>query len=160
MTRTLRALLPLLLSFAAGSAAAQDPEAVAAPRPGPAPAGPPVELRLKRAGSTTKDLRLLPQTPPRKRERPEREPPEPNPVELPGGPAIGAPVVSGPGAPAPTPIASFDGLDFATWGAGHPPDTNGDVGPTYYIQTINTSIGIYSEVGPGSGWPRSRSTPS
>jgi hypothetical protein len=40
---------------------------------------------------------------------------------------------------------NFDGLDFATFGAGHPPDTNGDVGPTYYIQTINTSIGIFQK---------------
>ena len=48
-------------------------------------------------------------------------------------------------APAPSPDSSFDGLDFANWGAGHPPDTNGDVGPTYYIQTINTSIGIYDK---------------
>src|SRR5205814_181762 len=26
-----------------------------------------------------------------------------------------------------------------------PPDTSGDVGPTYYIQTVNTSIGIYNK---------------
>jgi len=90
------------------------------------------------------DLRLLPQTAPRKEERPEREEPEFHPVELPGGPTVSAPlVVPGPTAPAPAPNISFDGLDFANWGAGHPPDTNGDVGPTYYIQTINTSIGIY-----------------
>ena len=50
-----------------------------------------------------------------------------------------------PAAPAPTPLITFEGLDFATWGAGHPPDTNGDVGPTYYIETINTSIGIYNK---------------
>ena len=48
-------------------------------------------------------------------------------------------------APAPPPDSSFAGLDFANWGAGHPPDTNGDVGPTYYIQTINSSIGIYDK---------------
>ena len=48
-------------------------------------------------------------------------------------------------AAAPPPLSSFAGLDFANWGAGHPPDTNGDVGPTYYIQTINTSIGIYDK---------------
>jgi len=48
-------------------------------------------------------------------------------------------------APAPSPSTSFDGLDFASWGAGHPPDPNGDVGPAYYIQTINTSIGIYDK---------------
>src|SRR5206468_8446526 len=33
----------------------------------------------------------------------------------------------------------------ATWGNGHPPDENGDVGPTYYIQTINTSVGIFNK---------------
>jgi carboxypeptidase family protein len=48
-------------------------------------------------------------------------------------------------AAAPAPDSSFDGLDFANWGAGHPPDENGDVGPTYYIQTVNTSIGIYDK---------------
>src|SRR5207248_127524 len=37
----------------------------------------------------------------------------------------------------------FAGLDFAGFGNGHPPDTNGDVGPNYFIQTINTSIGIF-----------------
>ena len=50
-----------------------------------------------------------------------------------------------PAAPAPTPIKNFPGLDFATWGAGHPPDTVGDVGPNHYIQAINTSIGIYDK---------------
>ena len=48
-------------------------------------------------------------------------------------------------APAPAPDSSFAGLDFATWGQGHPPDTNGDVGPSYFIQTINVSIGIYDK---------------
>src|SRR5262249_9007021 len=50
-------------------------------------------------------------------------------------------------AAAPPPSLTFDGLDFATWGAGHPPDTNGDVGPNNYIETVNTSIGIYSKTG-------------
>jgi hypothetical protein len=45
----------------------------------------------------------------------------------------------------PSSDTSFDGLDFANWGAGHPPDENGDVGPNYYIQTVNTSIGIYDK---------------
>ena len=47
--------------------------------------------------------------------------------------------------PAPAPDESFDGLDFATWGSGYPPDANGDVGPTYYVQTINSSIGIFDK---------------
>ena len=42
---------------------------------------------------------------------------------------------------------SFAGLDLTNWGAGWPPDTNGDVGPNHYIQTVNTSIGIYSKTG-------------
>jgi hypothetical protein len=51
----------------------------------------------------------------------------------------------GTAAPAPAPSSSFSGLDFANWGAGWPPDTNGDVGPTYYVQTVNTSIGIFDK---------------
>lgn len=45
----------------------------------------------------------------------------------------------------PSPIANFAGLDFASFGSGWPPDTNGDVGPNHYIQTVNTSIGIYNK---------------
>ena len=45
----------------------------------------------------------------------------------------------------PAPLSSFAGLDHQNWGAGWPPDTNGDVGPVYYIQTVNTSIGIYTK---------------
>ncbi len=39
------------------------------------------------------------------------------------------------------------GLDYATYGAGHPPDTSGAVGPDNFIQTVNTSIGIYDKSG-------------
>jgi hypothetical protein len=46
----------------------------------------------------------------------------------------------------PDPIANFAGLDFANFGGGWPPDTNGDVGPTYYIQTVNMSVGIFDKV--------------
>ncbi len=47
--------------------------------------------------------------------------------------------------PMPAPLKSFDGLDFINNGAGHPPDPNGDVGPTYYMQAVNTSIGIFDK---------------
>lgn len=47
----------------------------------------------------------------------------------------------------PTPSVSFAGLDLNTWGAGWPPDTQGDVGPNHYIQAVNTSIGIYNKTG-------------
>ncbi|HEX6163367.1 MAG TPA: carboxypeptidase-like regulatory domain-containing protein [Vicinamibacterales bacterium] len=58
-------------------------------------------------------------------------------------PGPDAPVTAA--APAPSTTANFEGLDFQTWGAGHPPDTNGDVGPDYYIQSINSSLGIYDK---------------
>ena len=147
MKRAQSALLPLLLFLTTGSVAAQDERDAEASRPRPVSLGRPTELQMKRAGSTTLDLRRLRPAPVRKRERPEREGPEPRPIELPGGPARSAPVTPGPTAPAPSPSESFDGLDFATWGAGHPPDTNGDVGPNHYIQSINTSIGIYAKSG-------------
>jgi hypothetical protein len=113
----------------------------------------PREERLQRAGSFDGDLRSLTGGPVRRRERPERHGPEPAPVQLldPDRAAPNEPIPSGVdaplalSAPAPGPLASFDGLDFATWGAGHPPDTNGDVGPTHYIQSVNSSIGIYEK---------------
>ncbi|MCP4157402.1 MAG: hypothetical protein GY757_57355, partial [bacterium] len=45
----------------------------------------------------------------------------------------------------PDPTKSFAGMNLNSNGAGWPPDTNGDVGLNYYIQTVNTSIGIYSK---------------
>ena len=109
--------------------------------PGASPPSP-VERSLTRATPFNGDLRQLPRIPPRKRERPERQAPV---QDLPGelapiGSGLAVPSLA---APAPSPIANFDGLDFTNWGAGHPPDPNGDVGPEYYIQTVNTSIGIY-----------------
>jgi hypothetical protein len=41
--------------------------------------------------------------------------------------------------------ANFSGLSHDPWGAGWPPDTNGDVGPSYYVQTVNTSVGIFDK---------------
>jgi hypothetical protein len=82
-------------------------------------------------------------------ERPEREPPKPHPSMIGSAipPGESVPTVPPRNAPAPATIVNFDGLDFANFGSGHPPDTNGDVGPTYYIETINTSIGIYNKTG-------------
>ena len=112
----------------------------------------PREGRLRRGHAFDGDLRTLPQVQPKKFERPEFEAPIIKPVRLPGSKSGPAQNQSGenanvplPSAPAPAPTNSFEGLDFATWGAGHPPDTNGDVGPQYYIQTINTAVGIYDK---------------
>jgi hypothetical protein len=43
----------------------------------------------------------------------------------------------------PEPTMNFAGMNFVSNGSGWPPDPNGDVGPTYYVQTVNTSIGIF-----------------
>src|SRR5438105_286416 len=53
--------------------------------------------------------------------------------------------VQGPLAPMPGPATSFDGMNFNLNGAGHPPDTVGDVGPNHFVQAVNTSVGIYSK---------------
>lgn len=45
----------------------------------------------------------------------------------------------------PSPIVTFNGMTFALNGAGHPPDTVGDVGPNHYIMAVNTSVGIYNK---------------
>jgi Ca2+-binding RTX toxin-like protein len=119
------------------------PRMSAAADPGPRP-----QSSVMHGTGKVFDVRRLPQTRPRKRERPERpEPFNPNfmPFYGPGQEKAGRARIASPSVPVPPPIANFDGLDFATWGDGHPPDTNGDAGPTYYIQTINTSIGIFDK---------------
>ncbi len=137
----------------AGGALGQTREVVAtgnvaaANKPGHTPPGPPVVLHMTRGASKKFDVRRLPQIPPAQRQRPEREAPPFNPgtIILPQSsvPQTNAILVPGPTAAAPVPIQSFDGLDRVNWGSGFPPDPNGDVGPAYYIQTINSSIGIY-----------------
>jgi hypothetical protein len=116
----------------------------------------PRELHLTKAHDFNGDLRNLPRRRPVQQERPELEGPAPNPrMYVPPGdlapqgqssnaqsdvtPSV-APQAS---APAPAPLNVFEGLDRFNWGAGSPPDTNGDVGPNHYIQTVNTSIGVF-----------------
>ena len=116
--------------------------------PRPTAISKPRALYLTKAHSAVFDVRKLHGTVVR-RERPER----PAPGEAADGADESVPSSVSPkaiataAASAQTPGTDidFDGLDFASWGAGHPPDTNGDVGPTYYIQTVNTSIGIYDK---------------
>jgi hypothetical protein len=90
------------------------------------------------------DVRKLPPGQVKKAEaRP--EPQVPN--ESPGGATTDGAVQAAASAAttAPTASASFEGLDWANWGAGWPPDTNGDVGTTQYVQTVNTSVGVYDK---------------
>src|SRR3954452_22481169 len=152
-----RASAPLMLQRAAGPARALPGGASPQTKPsaGVAHSGQipkpksltkPTELHLTKAGSAVFDVRSLKSVVVR-RERPERKSPFDREHD---GAASSAPSTLSPkgllsSAPAPGPDSSFDGLDFATWGQGHPPDDNGDVGPNYYIQTINVSIGIYDK---------------
>lgn len=45
----------------------------------------------------------------------------------------------------PAPTVSFNGLGVGNGAGGMPPDTNGDVSPTHFIQWINTSWGIFNK---------------
>ncbi len=112
----------------------------------------PQEGRLQRAHSFDGDLRSLPQMPAENLEPPEFKAPGTNPVAYPGtssapqrSSALATAVLTASGKPAPPAGKSFEGLDFATWGAGHAADASGDVGPQYYIQTINAAVGVYDK---------------
>ena len=144
MNRSTFAFAGLLSLAFAGGTLGQEVDSTAPEKPRSKPIGRPVELTMRSGGSTTVDLRALPHRPRRERERPERPEPPLQPVELPGAPRPTALVAPTGEAPAPAPILNFEGLDRENWGAGSPPDTNGDVGPDYYIQSVNTSVGIYA----------------
>lgn len=93
------------------------------------------------------DLRLLPQLVPTPVAAPEFEalrtvPSPKDSAQVPNVPRLT------PQAPnMPAPIQEFSGLDFATIGAGYPPDTVGDVGLNHYIQAVNTGFRIFSKSG-------------
>jgi len=76
-------------------------------------------------------------------------PPNQKPPPPVGGPSAPMSIIAN--APMPAASANFAGLSFGQTvsggqvGGGWPPDTNGDVGPTYYIQAVNDAWGIYSK---------------
>ena len=110
--------------------------------------GKPTESKLNRAGSFDGDLRSLPKKKPADLFRPEPEGPNDpaifiKPTDLLKTGGSTEPKVA-PIAPVPSPLFQFDGMGRPP-GNGFPPDTNGDVGPNHYIQTINTSLAIYSK---------------
>jgi hypothetical protein len=48
----------------------------------------------------------------------------------------------------PTPSLTFEGIDATDEGNSvAPPDTNGDVGPNHYVQTVNNRVGIWDKNG-------------
>lgn len=103
---------------------------------------------LHRGGEYHGDVRQLPSRVPPDHERRPHDREEPSLTRSGGRDA--AVQTMAPAAPAPPPgsgsgAGSFAGLDFASWGDGWPPDTNGDVGPTYYLQIVNTSVGMFNK---------------
>ncbi len=48
----------------------------------------------------------------------------------------------------PPPLLTFDGTDRVGSGCNcRPPDTNGDVGPNHYVQTVNTGFRVFDKSG-------------
>ena len=48
----------------------------------------------------------------------------------------------------PPPLLTFDGTDRPTSGCNcRPPDTNGDVGPNHYLQTVNSGFRVFDKSG-------------
>ena len=47
----------------------------------------------------------------------------------------------------PSPLLTFDGISRRKGGDGVPPDTNGDVGPNHYVQSVNTAFQVFDKTG-------------
>jgi hypothetical protein len=79
----------------------------------------------------------------------EAENENPNPFPVPEGNVKDTVVQRAFGALAmPTPILTFEGISVTTSGCGClPPDTNGDVGPNHYVQSVNSAYQIWNKSG-------------
>jgi hypothetical protein len=131
----------LAVFFQAGPMLAQQPVAIQAEKVG---VSPPLRSLKSAAGKPTSTA------PPHDREAP-------RPVPRPRGKALGLskdPIVQSslPAPNIPSPEGSFQGIGnsdnavvngFFTW----PPDTNGDVGPNHYVQTVNVLLEVFDKSG-------------
>ncbi len=137
--------LAIVVGVAVALAAAQSRSAATAADP-PEPHLNPHALSPAGFGRFSGDVRHLPRVKPRQTgERP--EPKVPDPI-LPGpSTADDALQTAVPGPSVAASGSSFQGLDHDSFGAGWPPDPSGDVGPNHYVQTVNTSVGIYDKSG-------------
>ena len=110
------------------------------------------------SGEFSGDLSRLPRTPTTvgapKIYRPRLQGPPPTKFTTQPTAALFAPEqIVGPSAPMPGTSQNFAGLSFndlctgGQCGAGWPPDPNGDVGPSHYIEAVNNAIAIYGKSG-------------
>ncbi|HEU0209644.1 MAG TPA: dockerin type I domain-containing protein [Candidatus Udaeobacter sp.] len=110
-------------------------------------------LRLIGPVSLDMDLRRLPNIPQEGEEEEEEEMRTRYPFPRRGLPATNDPIQAVRQAIAsainmPAPIATYPGITSAQSGCGClPPDTNGDVGPNHYIQTVNSRFKITNKTG-------------
>ena len=102
-------------------------------------ASPPLRLLPPAARSVHREIEA-----PRRLPRPQPGPPGRDPA-LQATPSV---------AVAPTPLLNFDGVGQGFVGPAGPfsvlaapPDTNGDVGPNHYVQTVNTDFAIFNKAG-------------
>ena len=140
---------------------AERPRVSAQTAPATPYSGPPHDLSPVTAVRTGK-LRLMPPIDPEKVEKHYHpEPILPKPPTKSGGPEGPIQTVAGPLISAPTPTGvSFDGVGVGLGGfnpGSNPPDVNGRVGATQYVQWNNTSFAVFDkttgalEYGPAAG---------
>ncbi len=111
--------------------------------------GPPQVVPMVGPVSQDQDLRMLPYIPPTSEHEERRLTRYPQ--TLSQGKTDPVRAVMQPSQPAvamPTPIATFDGMNSSQSGCSClPPDTDGDVGPNHYVQSVNSSIKIFDKTG-------------
>ncbi|HMF55822.1 MAG TPA: DUF4214 domain-containing protein [Pyrinomonadaceae bacterium] len=103
--------------------------------------------------SQDQDLRNLPYIPPKAEDedhRLSRHPPSQNQAGGVDDPTM--PVTNVPALAMPTPIQTFPGMSAACGGC-LPPDTDGDIGQSHYIQSVNSSIRIFNKAGTSLSGP-------
>jgi hypothetical protein len=115
-------------------------------------------VRLVGPVAVNADLRDLPYIPPAPHIRKQRLDPDPwgdvgaSPIEASRLVQLPA-LITGTLRPEPTmpsPLLTFAGINFGSTrgiGAGTPPDTDGDVGPTHYVQSVNTAFQVFDKSG-------------
>jgi hypothetical protein len=114
----------------------------------------PEVVRIAGPVSQDQDLRVLPYRPARAEHEERRLTRHPQ-IQSTGktDPEL-APTQSDQASAMPTPIATFDGMNSSQSGCGClPPDTDGDVGPSHYIQSVNSSIKIFNKSGTALNGP-------